>query len=172
VLGGSSNAGPTAQSCTPRSIQLTCSSAIAEGFSSNGAKVFITGRRADVLEKAAKELNETATLGGEVIPCVRPFCTRSRVGLGARADNRCRIQGDVGTKDGCAKLVKDIGAKVDRVSDSTGPTTFSTRWCVFELTDGRSTFSSTTLVSRGRLITLLGTTTMVRRLVLPVAMVC
>jgi hypothetical protein len=41
-------------------IPLTCPSAIAEGFSSNGAKVFITGRRADVLEKAAKELNGTA----------------------------------------------------------------------------------------------------------------
>ncbi|GFZ46770.1 hypothetical protein JCM24511_03990 [Saitozyma sp. JCM 24511] len=67
--------------------------AIAEGFSSNGAKVFITGRRADVLDKAAKELNETATLGGEVIA----------------------IQGDVATKDGCAKLVKDIGAKVDHI---------------------------------------------------------
>lgn len=53
--------------------------AIAEGFSSNGAKVFITGRRADVLNKAAKELNETATLGGKVIAYVKPFCVICRV---------------------------------------------------------------------------------------------
>lgn len=40
---------------------------IAEGFSTNGAKVYITGRRGDVLESAAKELNEKVRLGGQVV---------------------------------------------------------------------------------------------------------
>ncbi|OJJ38301.1 hypothetical protein ASPWEDRAFT_734540 [Aspergillus wentii DTO 134E9] len=63
--------------------------AIAEGFASNGAKVYITGRRADVLEKTAAELNERCSIGGEVIS----------------------IQGDVGSKDGCARLVGVIGER-------------------------------------------------------------
>lgn len=54
---------------SPRRKVLTLV-AIAEGFSTNGAKVYITGRRTDVLEKTAKELNATATKGGQVIPYV------------------------------------------------------------------------------------------------------
>ncbi|GLA89583.1 hypothetical protein AtubIFM56815_004066 [Aspergillus tubingensis] len=65
--------------------------AIAEGFSTNGAKVYITGRRVEVLEKAAEELRERATLGGQVIP----------------------IKGDVSTKDGCAQLFEQIKQKED-----------------------------------------------------------
>ncbi|KAM6512170.1 hypothetical protein FSOLCH5_009889 [Fusarium solani] len=41
--------------------------AITQGFSTNGARIYITGRRLDVLEKTAKELNEA---GGNVIPQV------------------------------------------------------------------------------------------------------
>ncbi|VUC30171.1 unnamed protein product [Clonostachys rosea] len=63
--------------------------ALAEGFSGNGAKVYITGRRAEVLERTAQELNERATLGGQVIP----------------------IPGDVGTKEGCANLIKQISGR-------------------------------------------------------------
>ncbi|OJI87717.1 hypothetical protein ASPTUDRAFT_51358 [Aspergillus tubingensis CBS 134.48] len=67
--------------------------AIAEGFSTNGAKVYITGRRVEVLEKAAEELRGRATLGGQVIP----------------------IKGDVSTKDGCAQLVEQIKQKEEHV---------------------------------------------------------
>ncbi|RAK90597.1 NAD(P)-binding protein [Aspergillus costaricaensis CBS 115574] len=67
--------------------------AIAEGFSTNGAKVYITGRRVEVLEKAAEELRGRATLGGQVIP----------------------IKSDVSTKDGCAQLVEQIKQKEDHV---------------------------------------------------------
>ncbi|PYH29623.1 SDR family NAD(P)-dependent oxidoreductase [Aspergillus neoniger CBS 115656] len=67
--------------------------AIAEGFSTNGAKVYITGRRVEVLEKAAEELRGRATLGGQVIP----------------------IKGDVSTKDGCAQLVEQIKQKENHV---------------------------------------------------------
>jgi hypothetical protein len=64
--------------------------AIAEGFSSNGAKVYITGRRTDVLEKTAKELNATATKGGQVIPYV--FCLPKWESVwsdSAQAQGRC-----------------------------------------------------------------------------------
>ncbi|KAL2677326.1 hypothetical protein Neosp_011095 [[Neocosmospora] mangrovei] len=64
--------------------------AITQGFSTNGAKVYITGRRLDVLEKTAKELNEA---GGNVIP----------------------VQSDVGTKDGCKALVESISQKESHI---------------------------------------------------------
>ncbi|ETS76805.1 hypothetical protein PFICI_12192 [Pestalotiopsis fici W106-1] len=67
--------------------------AISQAFCSNGAKVYITGRRPEVLEKAAEELMANASLGGEVI---------------------C-IPGDVGTKDGCASLVKQIGEREQHI---------------------------------------------------------
>jgi len=57
--------------------------AITAGFVENGAKVYITGRRLQVLEAAAKEV------GGD-ITC---------------------IQGDVATKEGVQKIVKEIEAK-------------------------------------------------------------
>ena len=40
---------------------------IAKGYSANGAKVYITGRHLDVLEKAAAEAK---SLGMMLIPCV------------------------------------------------------------------------------------------------------
>lgn len=63
--------------------------AITAGFATNGAKVYITGRRLGVLESAAKELNVGADKGGEV------FC----------------VQGDVASKAGVVKIVEQIKAK-------------------------------------------------------------
>lgn len=40
---------------------------IARGFAAAGAKTYISGRRLDVLEKAAAELNQLEQ-GGQVIP--------------------------------------------------------------------------------------------------------
>ncbi|KGB79122.2 hypothetical protein CNBG_4960 [Cryptococcus deuterogattii R265] len=57
--------------------------AITSGFVQNGAKVYITGRRQQVLEEAAKEI------GGDIIP----------------------IRGDVGTKEGCKAIADALSAK-------------------------------------------------------------
>lgn len=57
--------------------------AITSGFVQNGAKVYITGRRQQVLEGAAKEI------GGDIIP----------------------IRGDVGTKEGCKAIADALSTK-------------------------------------------------------------
>lgn len=41
--------------------------AIASAYVANGAKVFIAGRRAEVLDKAAAEMKANAGKGGEVV---------------------------------------------------------------------------------------------------------
>ncbi|CAK38216.1 uncharacterized protein An03g02500 [Aspergillus niger] len=85
--------------------------AIAEGFSTNGAKVYITGRRVEVLEKAAEELRGRAALGGQVIPLVvLPIRVILRL-----TSHHYRIKGDVSTKDGCAQLFEQIKQREDHV---------------------------------------------------------
>ncbi|EAL17147.1 hypothetical protein CNBN2390 [Cryptococcus deneoformans B-3501A] len=61
--------------------------AISSGFVQNGAKVYITGRRQQVLEEAAKEI------GGDIIP----------------------IQGDVSTKEGCKAIADALSAKESKL---------------------------------------------------------
>ncbi|GLA40094.1 hypothetical protein AnigIFM63309_007700 [Aspergillus niger] len=85
--------------------------AIAEGFSTNGAKVYITGRRVEVLEKAAEELRGRAAPGGQVIPLVvLPIRVILRL-----TSHHYRIKGDVSTKDGCGQLVEQIKQREDHV---------------------------------------------------------
>lgn len=45
---------------------------ITQGLAAANAKVYITGRRLDVLEKIAKEYD--GTFGGQIVPCVDPAC--------------------------------------------------------------------------------------------------
>lgn len=63
--------------------------AIATGFAVNGAKVYITGRRVEVLQKAADEINTRAEKGGSVHV----------------------IQGDVSSKAGVQKIADQFAAK-------------------------------------------------------------
>jgi len=59
---------------------------ITQALVSNGAKVYITGRREEVLENTVKQYNKGA-------------------------GSLHALPGDVSTKDGCIKLAKDIGEK-------------------------------------------------------------
>ncbi|CAK7211169.1 hypothetical protein SEUCBS140593_001078 [Sporothrix eucalyptigena] len=61
--------------------------AIAEGFALNGARVYISGRRQEVLDKAAQQI------GGDIHT----------------------IQGDVQTEEGCKAIVAAIEAKEDHI---------------------------------------------------------
>ncbi|WWC86996.1 uncharacterized protein L201_001878 [Kwoniella dendrophila CBS 6074] len=61
--------------------------ALTAGFANNGAKVIITGRRKEVLDAAAKEIE------GEVVT----------------------IQGDVSTKEGCKAIADAISAKESKI---------------------------------------------------------
>ncbi|WVQ69140.1 uncharacterized protein L199_007355 [Kwoniella botswanensis] len=61
--------------------------AITAGFANNGAKVYITGRRKEVLESTAKEI------GGDIVA----------------------IQGDVSTKEGCKAIADAIKAKESKI---------------------------------------------------------
>lgn len=54
--------------------------AIAAGFVTNGAKVYITGRRENVLQDTAKEINKDAGHGGEAIPYVVYHSSRKTAG--------------------------------------------------------------------------------------------
>ncbi|WWD22570.1 hypothetical protein CI109_107063 [Kwoniella shandongensis] len=62
---------------------------MAEGFVTNGAKVYITGRRADVLDNAVRELEAFKANGGEVYS----------------------VQGDVSTKEGAKKIVDAVSER-------------------------------------------------------------
>ncbi|RXK37484.1 hypothetical protein M231_05205 [Tremella mesenterica] len=65
-----------------------------EGFVVNGAKVYIVGRREEVLSKAAEEINqEFGKSGGCVIP----------------------VKGDISTKAGAKAIVDIIGSKETHV---------------------------------------------------------
>lgn len=68
--------------------------AIASAFVANGAKVFISGRRKEVLDKAVTEMNAQASQGGSAIA----------------------VPGDVGSKAGCKKLYDDVAAQTKVVS--------------------------------------------------------
>lgn len=49
---------------------------ISQGLAANGATVYITGRRKDVLEKAAAEFAKDSQGGGSIVPCVVPAISR------------------------------------------------------------------------------------------------
>ncbi len=70
---------------------------IAQGFATNGARVYITGRRMEVLEEAAKGIMDGMT---------------EKEGNGIVI----AIQGDVSTKEGCKAMMQKITEKEDRVS--------------------------------------------------------
>ncbi|KAK6903846.1 hypothetical protein I203_107354 [Kwoniella mangroviensis CBS 8507] len=67
---------------------------MAEGFVTNGAKVYITGRREEVLDKTVKEVRESCSHKGGSISS---------------------IQGDVSTKDGVRQIVEIISSREEKV---------------------------------------------------------
>ncbi|CAK7200421.1 hypothetical protein SEUCBS139899_003116 [Sporothrix eucalyptigena] len=68
--------------------------AIAQGFYANGAKVYITGRRLEALQRTVDDFKKIQVkLPGQIIP----------------------VQGDVSTKDGCEAVYKALAAKEQHV---------------------------------------------------------
>ncbi|WWD07787.1 hypothetical protein V865_005891 [Kwoniella europaea PYCC6329] len=67
---------------------------MAEGFVTNGAKVYITGRRGEVLDKTVKEL---------------------RGSCGGKGGSIFSIQGDVSTKEGVKQIADLISGKEEKV---------------------------------------------------------
>nr|XP_019047280.1 hypothetical protein I302_03889 [Kwoniella bestiolae CBS 10118]OCF26210.1 hypothetical protein I302_03889 [Kwoniella bestiolae CBS 10118] len=67
---------------------------MAEGFVTNGAKVYITGRRVEVLEQTVRELSE---------------------GCGRNSGSIAFIQGDVSSKEGVKKIVDILSEKETKV---------------------------------------------------------
>lgn len=86
ITGGGSGLGK-GRSQVPDDPSPTNSSAVATAYVQNGAKVFISGRRKEVLEATAKEITSTAA---------------------GKNGSITTVQGDVGTKAGCKKLFDDI----------------------------------------------------------------
>lgn len=72
--------------------------AIAQGFATNGAKVFITGRRRELLDSVASESN------GKIIAWVLVLSPPDG-----------RIQGDVATKEGCVAAAAAISQRTNHV---------------------------------------------------------
>ena len=104
---------------------------IADGFATNGAKVYIVGRRQDSLDLAAQQI------GGDIHTLEPLQILRSKIS----ANSNSSIQGDVQTKEGCIKIVEAIKAKESHVSKG-----ILTSCGAEILTLDRSTRSSTALV--------------------------
>ncbi|OCF62206.1 hypothetical protein L486_01873 [Kwoniella mangroviensis CBS 10435] len=86
--------------------------AIATALTINGAKVFIIGRRFNVVEETAKELNaaaQEAQSGGECIP----------------------IEGDVGTKAGVVEVYEKVSKLTDKLDCLVNNAGFSANWRVY-----------------------------------------
>lgn len=60
-------AAPASARVSPLSRTLDLTPAIANAYVTNGAKVFISGRRAEVLDAAVKLIKPQATKGGDII---------------------------------------------------------------------------------------------------------
>jgi NAD(P)-dependent dehydrogenase (short-subunit alcohol dehydrogenase family) len=95
---------------------------MAKGFAGNGAKVYITGRRADVLEKTAEELSQAASgKGGQVLLYVLTSMLDWRIRIRSSSElmqSLCSIQGDVATKESCAAVARAFGEKETKVRKS------------------------------------------------------
>ena len=96
---------------------------ITTAFAMNGAKVYITGRRSEVLEKTSKEINEMVGGKGSVVPYVITDRTTSVLLLisNPRACISNSIQGDVSSKATVKEFYNKVAEKENRVSPTSVP---------------------------------------------------
>jgi len=79
---------------------------IAQGLAANGAKVYITGRRKDVLEKSAASFEETEG-SGEVIPLVMDITSRESISA---------VKKDIQAREGKLHILVNNAGQVGPVS--------------------------------------------------------
>lgn len=96
---------------------------ITTAFAMNGAKVYITGRRSEVLEKTSKEINEMVNGKGSVVPYViiGQDNQRAVADFEPRACISNSIQGDVSSKATVKEFYNKVAEKENRVSPTSVP---------------------------------------------------
>lgn len=81
---------------------------IAQGLAASGAKVYITGRRLEVLKKVADSWDKN--VGGQILPYVIIYSITK-----ASLNSRTRLQMDVTNKESIAQVKSNIEAQEGKI---------------------------------------------------------
>ncbi|KZT09305.1 short-chain dehydrogenase [Laetiporus sulphureus 93-53] len=103
---------------------------IAEGLAANGAKVYITGRRKEVLEKAAASFNQSNQGNGSIVPMVMDVTDRKSISAGqeviASKEGRLHIMvNNAGQTGPVSKFLEDPNAPEQKDPETLGRAMFN-----------------------------------------------